>query len=247
MLAGVFTVFAFGFSALSYVDSYEKSIQPSSFRSFSVTGEGKVVAVPDIATFDFQVINEGDTNLNALQKANTETANKVIAFVKSNGVADKDIKTESYYVTPRYETCSYAYSSSRICPPAKIVGYTISQSVSVKMRDFTKVGDIVGGVVTNGANQVGSLSFTIDDQTAFQTKARAEAMTKAKAKAEEMARAGGFKLGRLLGIQEGGTYYPIYRSFDAKEAMPSAAGMAPSIEAGSQDVTVSVTMQYEIQ
>jgi uncharacterized protein YggE len=279
-------VLAVGYSAVSYVNSYGKSIQPSSFRSFSVSGDGKSINAPDIAEFSFQVITEGGNDLTALQKQNTDSANKVIAFVKSEGVADKDIQTEYYNVNPRYTsygcydapvsstptmmrgTVSSGSGSSgsstgvmvtppvapssttvKTCPPPSIVGYTVTQSVSVKMRDFTKVGDIVGGVVTNGANQVGSLTFTLDDPSKAQDAARGQAIEKAKAKAESVAQAGGFSLGRLLNIQENGNNpYPMYKSYsmDSGIAAPTSVP-APSIQPGSQETKVTVTMTYEIK
>lgn len=253
------TVLLLGYAAISYVNYYGKSIQPSSFRSFSVTGSGKATAIPDIAEFTFEVITQGGMDVSSLQLKNTEAANKVINFVKSEGVAEKDIKTEYYNVDPRYQTYNCrinpvipntsANSVAESCPPPSIVGYTITQSVSVKIRDFSKIGDIMGGVVTNGANQVGSLSFTVDDITKVQAQARAEAIAKAKAQAEEVASAGGFKLGRLLNIQEGYNPYPVYKTLNAAAQMSvsSVATPSPSIQAGSQEIDVSVTMQYEIE
>lgn len=261
-------VLALGYAALSYVNSYSKVIEPSSFRSFSVTGDGKATAIPDIAEFSFQVITEGGNDLNALQVKNTEAMNKIITFVKEQGVAEKDIKTQYYNVEPRYQTSeckvvttplsvapnsfggTVVGSINQTCPPPSIVGYTLNQSVAVKMRDFKKIGDIMGGVVKNGANQVGSLSFTVDDQTKVQDEARTEAITKAMAKAQAIAAAGNFKIGRLLNIQEG-TPYPVYSNSLRMEASAKADGAvstpAPIIQPGSQEVNVNVTLQYEIE
>jgi hypothetical protein len=279
---------AIAFAAVSYVNYYGKSIQPSSYRSFSVTAEGKSTSIPDVAEFSFQVITEGGTDLSSLQTQNTDASNKVIDFVKAQGVAAKDIKTLYYNVDPRYQnydcymqplsaiapsvnagtvasppaagqggtvssgSAGSAPSSSsgsvRTCPPASIVGYTVTQSVDVKMRDFKKVSDIMGGVVTNGANQVGSLSFTTDDPTAVQDQARADAIAKAKVKAESMAKAGGFKLGRLLNISENGyNPYPVYNESLGLSAKAAPAAPTPTIEPGSQETTIDVTMQYEIR
>lgn len=272
-------VLAVGYSAVSYTNSYGKSIQPSSFRSFSVSADGKSVSIPDVAQFNFQVVTQGGKDLKTLQAQNTADANKVIAFVKGQGVADKDIKTSYYNVDPRYQNynCYEApapYDSkdssvsnrtegvavsapgkasgltTKVCPPPEIVGYTVTQSVDVKMRDFSKVGDIMGGVVSNGANQVGSLNFTLDDPTKAQDVARAQAIEKAKVKAEGVAAAGGFKLGRLLNISENGSNpYPMYKSYamdSGVSAMPASAP-SPTIAAGSQETSVTVSMTYEIQ
>ncbi len=257
ILGGVIAVvvLAFGYASVSYVNSYDKSIQPSSFRSFSVTGNGKAVGIPDIAEFSFQVVTEGGKDVSSLQAQNTNSVNKAIAFIKSKGVDDKDIKTEYYNINPRYQTynCNPLILQSgnvQPCPPASIVGYTITQSVNVKIRAFEKIGDIMSGVVSSGANQVGALSFTIDDPAKVQAEARADAITKAKIQAGEVAKAGGFKVGRLLGIQGDSGYRAYdygYGKGGGVETMSAPTAVAPTIRPGSQDVNVSVTMQYEIE
>ena len=261
------TAVAIGYAAISFVHSYGESIQPSSFRSFSVTGQGKAIAIPNVAEFTFTVITQGGKDVSSLQSQNTTAANKVISFVKSDGVADKDIQTQYYNVSPDYQTYScnnvvvpqsYGASSGGTvssqtaiaCPPASIVGYTVTQTVDVKIRDFTKIGNIMGGVVTNGANQVGQLSFTLDDQSSAQNQAEADAIAKAKAEAEVIAKAGGFTIGRLLNVQTGGNPYPIYNENQGIVPMAlSSAKVAstPAIQPGSEEVDMTVTLQYEIQ
>jgi uncharacterized protein YggE len=248
--AGILSMLMVAFAVWSSAQSYSRSIQPSSFRSFSVTGEGKVTTVPDIATFTFGVATEGGKNLADIQKENTEHANTAIAFVKAAGVDAKDIQTENYDVSPRYQYANCGGNGISICPPPTIVGYTVSQTVRVKVRDFTKAGDIVGGVVEKGANTVSSLSFTIDDPSTVETAARAKAIAQAKEKASAVADAGGFSIGRLLGIEEGGGFTPMYyntmEKFGRGGASDSVAP-APSIEPGSRDVMVNVTLRYEIR
>ena len=112
-----------------YVRAYAQSIQPSSFRSFGVSADGKAVGIPDVAQFSFSVITEGGKDIGALQKDNTEKVNKAIDFVKKNGVEAKDIKTEQYGLEPRYQ---YFACKTGACPPAEIVGYSVRQTVSVK-------------------------------------------------------------------------------------------------------------------
>ncbi len=251
-------VLAFGYGIMSIAGSVGKSINPGSLRSFSVSAEGKATGVPDVAEFTFSVITEGGEKLAELQTENTEKMNKAIAFLKEQGVKKEDIKTSQYSVNPRYEYYScgpviYGADSRKAepCPPPKIVGYTITQSASVKIRDFAKAGDIVSGVVKSGANQASSLNFTIDDPTSVQDDARAEAIEKAQKKAEKIAKAGGFRVGKLISIYESaGGYPPIY--YAKGEALGMGGDMAesapsPSIEPGSEDVQVSVTLTYEIR
>lgn len=244
-------VLAIGYNSFQFIDNYGKSIEPSSFRSFWVTGESKGVAVPDIAEFTFSVITEGDSaDIADLQKENTEKMNKSISFVKSQGIETKDISTQHYQIDPRYNYTPCELSS-KPCPPPEIVGYTVSQAVSVKIRDFSKISPILTGVVEAGANSVSQLNFTLDDPTEVQNEVRAKAIEKAKAKAENLAKAAGFKLGRLLEIQEGFVSSPFLRTNYAEPAMMArdaeAGAMVPAIEPGVQEVELSIQLKYEIE
>lgn len=231
-----------------FADAYTSSIQPSSFRNFTVTGSGKSVAIPNIAEFNFSVITEGGKDIASLQNQNTSKVNAAIDLVKSSGVDAKDIQTSGYSVTPRYQNYSCPQNTSAPCPPSQIVGYTISQTVSVKVRDFSKVGDILAGVVSKGVNSVSSLSFTLDDPNAPQTDARIKAIANAEARAKAIAKAGGFSLGRLLSIEDQNPigYYPTY-GLGAGVADKSVAPTPPTIEPGSQEITANVVLRYEIK
>lgn len=257
-VAGGIALIALAYSALSFSNAYSRSIQPSSFRSFAVSGDGKVVVIPDVAQFEFSVVTEGGKDLAALQQSNTTKTNQAIDFVKKQGVKDEDIKTQQYNVQPRYQyyNCNPVYplasdGASRACPPPEIVGYSVTQSVQVKIRDFSKIGGIMSGVVSNGANQVSSLIFTLDDPASAESKARTEAIAEAQAKAKDVAKAGGFRLGRLLAIEEGGGFPPYYydkaygRGGDVALS-ETAALPAPTVQPGSQDVMVNVVLRYEI-
>lgn len=247
-IAIILTILMFSYAAIEYVRTYSKTIEPSSFRSFNVSAQGKVVAIPDVAQFTFSVITQGGKNIGTLQKDNTTKINKAIDFIKSLGVDKKDIKTSGYYLTPRYQ-----YFDCRVggvCPPAEIVGYEINQTVTIKLRNFDKIGDALSGVIQNGANSVSEISFTIDDPTELQNQARAEAIAKAKNQALAIAKAGNFGLGKILSINEitNGSIVSMYESV-AKGIGGGGADSAPSpnIEPGSQEVTINMTIKYEIQ
>ncbi len=252
VIAGVGAV-AFVLVAWMYVNAYSKSIQPSSFRSFAVSAEGEVVAIPDVAQFTFSVITQGGVNIASLQTENVEKVNSAIAFVKSQGVQDRDIKTQNFSLEPRYQysSCPRSFGNEvQACLPSEIVGYTITQTVQIKVRDFAKVGAIVSGVVENGANSVSQLSFTVDNPDVLESEARGQAIQKAKEKAKAVAEAGSFRVGRLLSIQEGGS--PVHPFYEQRALDTGFGGAAPNvvppvIEPGSQEVKVFVTLVYEIQ
>jgi len=242
----IFSVIA----SLWHVNSYSKSVSPD--LSFSVSGEGKIVAVPDIAQLSFGVLTEGGNNLTDLQRENTEKINRVITFLKENGIDAKDIKTQSYNITPRYQyfSCPPSVNKEEIipCPPSRIVGYTINQDISVKIRELDNTGDILAQVVDSGVNTVSGPDFTVDDPTELQNQAREDAITEAKNKAKTIAKAGGFRLGKLLSIQEG-FYFPrtIQAQLYAKAESYVGDLESPSIEPGSQEIVVNVTLTYEIK
>lgn len=252
-IAIIISILLVAYSVFVYSTYYSKSIEPSSFRSFTVSGQGKATAIPDVAQFTFSVITQGGKELTLLQKENTEKINKIIEFVKTNGVDPKDIKTQNYNIDPRYQ---YFDCNNRVlqtgsitpCPPPEIVGYTITQTVLVKARDFSKAGDILSGAVKNGANSVSQISFTIDDITKVENEARADAIKKAKEKADFVANEGNFGIGRLLAIDEN-NYNPIYSFKEAALGMGGGEISTPSpiIEPGTQEVTVNVTLRYEIK
>ncbi len=225
------------YGIFQYVASYSNSVVIS--RSFMVSGNGKAMGIPDVAQFSFGVITEGGKDIGSLQAENSKKGNAVIGFVKSKGVESKDIQTQSYNIEPRYQN-AYCPRISENCPTPEIIGYAVSQTVSVKIRDFSKIGDILSGVVEKGANSVSQLSFKIDDPASLQNEAREKAIVKAKEDALATAKAGKFRLGRLISISQGNSFpQPLYYS--------AAEKSAAAIEPGSQELNVTVALTYEIQ
>ena len=240
-IIGILIMSAYGI--FSFVRSYETVTETS---SFSTSAEGKTTAIPDIVQFSFSVITQGGVNLQDIQSENTTKANSAIAFVKSRGIDAKDISTERYSVEPRYQYFDCSGRQSAVCPPYEIVGYTITQNILVKVRDFSKIGDLLSGVVQNGANTVSQLNFTVEDPSGLENQAREKAIAKAKDKARSIARAGGFRLGKLLSINEG-SYYPMPMFSGAEAKGGGTLALSPTIEPGSYDITINVSLTYEIK
>lgn len=247
-IAATIALLTFSYASIQFVQSYEKNIEPSSFRSFSVSAEGEVVAVPDVATFSFTVISEGDTDLASLQADNAKKIDAISSFLEGSNIDKKDIKTTEYSVNPRYKECYTYREPGGTCPPPEIVGYTVRQSTFVKIRNFEIIGDILSGVVSSGANSVSQLQFDIDDRTALEAQAREKAIKEAYEKAKQIASAGNFSVGKILDIQEGYSYryknsygYASDMAFGVEEA-----SFAPAIEAGSQEISIQVSITYEI-
>lgn len=242
----IFSVVVVALSAVAYVHSFGK-MSPS-YRTFTVSAEGRAVVVPDIAQFTFSVLSEG-TDLAQVQKDNTDRTNKVAAFLKDKGVDGKDISTVNYTVEPRYQY--FPCTGIGPCRQPTLNGYTVNQTTQVKVRDLDTVGDLLTGIVSQGANNVSQLSFTSDDPSLGQNKARAEAIEKARAQAEMIADAGGFRVGRLISVSDGGygTPVPYYGYGGEMKAFDSAQNAPPSpvIQPGSQEIVMSLMLTYEIR
>lgn len=216
--------------------------------SLSVSGDGAVYAIPDIATVNLTVRTNG-VAIKDVTSDNNKKNNQVIAFLKAKGVDEKDIKTVSYHVTPQYQYDNRPCSANGIClpqAPPRIVSYEVSNSLQVKVRDLDSVGDILSGAVAAGANEVSGPNFTVDNEDKAKEDARAMAITKAKEKAKVLAKAMGVRLGKISGFQESGDNGPIYYATKGM-AMESAAPSAPVIQPGQNEVKVMVTLTYEVR
>lgn len=246
-VAVIIALLAVAYASLVYVGYYGRSVIATSAPSFWVSAEGKAVSLPDIAQFSFSVITQGGKNLADLQTENSAKTNEAIEFVKSQGVEAKDIKTVNYGVEPRYQSAvCERLENGKICPSPEIVGYAITNTVSVKIRSFEKISGLLSGVVLKGANSVSGVNFTIDDPTDVQNQARAEAIKKAKEKAKIVAQSAGFKLGRLISVDEN-SYYPVSYGMETSGKGGADFSPTPTIEPGSSEITARVTLRYEIK
>ena len=214
---------------------------PDNKDRITISGEGKVTAKPDVALVSIGVISESVTVAQA-QKDNTDKMNSIISALKSQfSIADKDIQTSNYSINPKYDWSTHVQ---------RIVGYSVSQNVNVKVRNFEKIGDIIARAGELGSNNVNGPSFTIDDPEVYRAQAREKAIAQAKEKADTLANQVGIKLGRIVNFSEGsaGGYYPVpmMDTLSSGEMMAKSVA-APTIESGSQDVQVSVSVSYEIK
>ncbi len=212
---------------------------PNASNTITISGTGTVSAVPDIAVATIAISVEGSTAKIAQNDANKKSA-AVVDYLKKAGVKEADIKTSGYNIYPQYD---YNRGISRIR------GYQVTQSLTVKIRDMDKANDILDGVVSAGANQVNGLSFEIDKPDELQADARKKAIDDANAKAEELEDELGVDLGRIVSFSESGNdYYPI-RYSTAKEAMGMGGGAvpAPELPAGENEITVNVSITYQIK
>lgn len=204
-------------------------------NTITFNGEGKVFTKPDIAFIDFSVVTQGD-QVKDVQDANTKKMNKVIDFLQSYGIEDKDIKTTNYSLYPQY-----TYENDKV---PQIMGYQITQTLNVKVRNLDKVGDILEKVVGMGINQVNSLYFGVENDEQVKEQARALAISDAKDKAEKLSEQLGMTLGKLIGFSENSSGYPI-PMYDYKGY--GVGGGTPEVQTGENEIIMNVTLIYEIR
>jgi len=220
-------------------------------NTISVSGMGEVFAVPDRATFTVTVREESKDVADAQEKA-TKKSNDIISYLKGAGVEEKDIKTVSYNVNPKYEY-SQGVCTQYSCPPSKqtLVGFEVWQTLEVKVQDPKKAGDLLSGVGSKGASEVSSLSFTIEDEDALKAEAREQAIAEARAKADQLADQLGVKVVRVVGFSEDSYGYPpmpyYSRGGVAMDAAQEVKLSAPELPAGENKITSSVNITYEIR
>lgn len=224
------------------------------YNAITVNGEGEVLAVPDIASFTFSVIEEAPSAADA-QNAAAEKIRGIVAFIKESGVEEKDIKTVSFNLYPRYEFRRGSIDAAiEFYPPGgerQLVGFEISQAVEVKVRDTAKAGQIIAAVSELGAGSVSGLSFTVDDEEALKAEARSKAIADAKTKASVLASELEVRLVRVISYGESeGPYYGA--RFDTGGGLGgSPVAISESVEAvipsGENRYVSNVSVTYEIR
>ncbi len=245
----------------------EITSQPYS-RTITVDGEGKITAKPDIALVSFSVVTQAKTVKEATTEGNFKMT-EVIDALKKLGLDSNDLTTTQYHLNPQYVSSDTVTSEdlknvvdasdvTRVKEmvtvsdgASKVGGYQLYQTLQVKIRNLDQTEDVIDTAVKSGANEVGQLAFDIDDPSSLKKEAREKAFKVAREKAEDMASAAGVKLGKVVNFSEGYNYVP-YANFRmdvsssmGKEMAPAVP--APSIEPGSQEIQLTVSVTYEIE
>ena len=184
-----------GMSGTSY---HPNSIQPETTVSISATGS--VEKTPDIAVMTTGVQTEARTAVEASAE-NARQMAAVFKAVEKAGIAEKDMQTSNFSLSPRYDYSSRAGSQ-------RLVGYTASNQLSVTVRDLDKLGETMDAIISAGSNTFNGLQFALDDPSEALDEARREAMQEARERAELYAAAAGLKVKRIVTISESGGYNP---------------------------------------
>lgn len=230
-------------------------------NTISVTGTAEISSVPDVATFSFSV-QETAKDAKIAQDVINEKISNILEGLEDLNVDEKDIKTESYTIHPKYEwvkvekkketaldgTIYYPGNNQKRVQ----VGFDVRQNVRVKLRDLEKVSDALTLFAENAVENLNGPRFEIDDLDKIQEEARLEAIKKAKAKAKRLAHDLEVRLGKIVSFSEnGGGYQPVYRNDFAMMAkgasMDFEESYAPQLPVGENDISATVTITYKIK
>jgi len=211
----------------------------TTLQGITVSGEGKATGQPDIALLSLGISTLRPTVAEARDEA-ASTMEKVIDAVKGNGVAEKDIQTTQYSIYPEYD---YSIVASQ-----KLLGYRITNTVIIKVRDIDKTSDVLDSATAAGGDltQVQDITFTIDEPDALRDEAREDAVKDAKARAQRLADTAGVKLGDPISITEGSVSSPVPMR-DALLGGAAEADTATPIQPGELDINLTVQVVFAIE
>ncbi|MFA5936404.1 MAG: SIMPL domain-containing protein [Candidatus Paceibacterota bacterium] len=244
LIAFLVAIFVNSFTQFCHNGNYDKTENTITF-----SGHGEVTAVPDIASVYFTISQDAKTVKEAQTKV-AEIEKKALASLKANEIEEKDIKTTDASFYPKYE---YQYdtkipvTSSYRPGKSVIVGYTASESITVKIRNTDNAGKIIQELGTLGVSNLSGPNFTIDNEDGLKAEARKKAIDDAKEKAKILAKDLGVKLGKITSFNESGNYpVPMYAKSMMDESISGSSAPA-EIPKGENTISSDVSITYEIK
>ncbi len=228
--------------------SSEQPVYNSQSTGIWVSGQGTVTVIPDVAVLSLGVEAEASTVEGAMDEA-AVAMDRVIVALHSKGIADKDIKTQWFNIYPIREWIDIDYSvRSWIDDDYEIlVGYRVTNMVTIKIRDVEATGQIIDAAAKAGGDlvRIHGVSFTVDDPSTYESEAMAQAIADARAKAQQLASFAGVHLGNPFYISESGGFFPIYQDYGM--GIMEAGRVPTPISPGETEITLTVQMAFAIQ
>lgn len=206
-------------------------------RIISLSGHGEVRATPDLAYVTSGVVTQGATAAEALA-ANSKAMTDLFAALKESGIEDRDVQTSNFSVQPRYD-----FSNNQA---PKMVGYDVSNNVTVTLRKVDTLGTLLDRMVQSGSNQISGISFDVSKPDDAMDEARKLATEDATRKAKVYAKAMGIELGNVMQVSEGSAAQPPMPMVRSTMMKADAAPPVP-MAAGEQTLAVDVNVIWEIK
>ena len=199
-----------------------------------VIGEGIVKVTPDKVTINSRIEHEGQS-ATSVKSQNDEVVDKVIKFLKSEGIAEKNINTDYINLNKRYNYNDKTYT------------YVANQAISITLRDISKYEAVMKGLLENGLNGINGIEFKSSEIEKHKAEARKRAVLNAKEKAEALAEPLGQTVGKAFMISEGSNsnYQPVYRAMEMKASSDQASNQE-TIAPGEMEVNVKVNVAFQL-
>jgi uncharacterized protein len=214
-------------------------------QGINVSGVGKVSIKPDIAVLSLGIESQEISVADAQAKA-SEAMDKVLGALKAQGIADKDIQTQYFNISQVNRWDNYSEKNN-------VIGYRVTNTVIVKVRDVAKAGTVIDAVVVAGGDltRINNIDWTVEEPSVIYKQARVLAMKYAKEKAQQMADEGGVKLSDITYIAENSnTYYQPYGNYqssgDMLVAIPAPTTVTVPISVGQLEISTTVQVTYSI-
>jgi len=204
-------------------------------HTLSVTGNGTSRVPPDLAVASIGVRVQ-DQDAGAAVGENSTKSNAVISAIKTLGIEDKDIQTTNFSIVAQEQF-------DREGNPTGEVIYITDNTVTVTVRDLSRLGDVLDQAVQAGANSIFGVYYSVEDQSAALAEAREKALADAKARADQLAEGSGVILGRVLSVSESTYGSPVFSSFERQAADLSGV----PVSGGNLNVEIQVYVTYEIK
>ena len=204
----------------------------------SVSGSGSISVEPDLAILNIGVEATGKTVSFARSEA-ASAMDSVVSSLKKEGILTKDIQTQQLTIYPRYD-----YQTNK----QVLIGYSVTNTARVKVRDLSKVGKIVDNAAASGGDyvRINGISFNVEDTDQYMESLRKQAVQKAQIKAEEYADSAGVKLGSLRSLTEVGAQSPHMPSAMDNQMRSMSVPMESPISGGELQITVTVFTVFNI-
>jgi uncharacterized protein YggE len=212
--------------------------EAAAVETVSVSGVGRATVTPDRASFSVGVESMAPTVAAAVQDNSTRVA-AIVAALRKLGATDQEIRTSHVSIYPQQD--------HQPGKPPRILGYQVSNSVSVTRSNPAEVGKFLQAAVDAGANTVSGVSFTVSDPARGREGALQAAFADARAKADVLARAAGRTVGRAISITEGTAVTPPPPYPMARMAMKEAVQVDVPVEPGAEELTFTVSVIFELR
>ena len=211
--------------------------EQSPLLSFSITEESQVA--PDRASIGAGVTTQALSAVDAMRQ-NVVRMNALIDALKRAGIAERDIQTSGFNLSPQYD-----YTPQQQGNPPRLTGYQVSNQLTVVTADTARIGALIDALVTAGGTNINGPNFFVAEPDAMLDAARETAMRRATERATRYARAAGYSSARLVSVSEGGGFQP--QPMMSMARAPAAEDAGNVIQPGQVTNGITLNVQFRLE